>query len=58
MRKDSPLIAVMDGDKLIGLSIHCPTAAYPQPDKLELELVRIFEEHKNQQAKKEIENET
>lgn len=53
MRKESPLVFVFDGDRLVSLFINCPTATYPAPSIVELELVRIFNEHKNQQTKLE-----
>jgi len=61
MRKESPLMTIWSGDKLVGLHIHCPTAACPQPDRLEEELVRIFNEKikletENEKLKKAIEN--
>jgi hypothetical protein len=59
-RKSSPLIAIFDGDKLVGLEINAPTATCSQPSVGELELVRIFKEYQQLQsdlteANKEIE---
>lgn len=51
MRKESPLMTIWDGGKLVGLHIHCPTATCPQPDRLEEELVRIFNEKMELEAK-------
>jgi hypothetical protein len=46
MRKESPMIAIWEGDKLIGLEIHQETATQPEPTMLEKELVKIFTQNK------------
>lgn len=48
--RESPMISIWDGDKLVGLQINQPVATSPTPTKLEIELVRIFNEHKQLQA--------
>lgn len=50
--RESPLLKIWDGDRLIGLEIHCPTTTSPQPTRFEEELVRIFNE--NERRKKAI----
>lgn len=45
MAKKSAMKQLWDGNKLVGLIIHCPTAANVAPTRFEEEIVRIFNEH-------------
>jgi len=53
MAKESAMFYVWDNDVLVDLFIHCPTTASTAPTPAEIELVRIFNEHKQLQAKNE-----
>ena len=44
--RESSLIRIWEGDRLVGLQIHYPTATCFQPTQEEKELVRIFNENK------------
>ncbi len=44
--RESPLITVFDGDKLVNVFISYESATSPQPNVFEKEVVRIFEENK------------
>lgn len=48
--KESALIYIIEGSKLVGLEVQQPTATHPAPTPTELELVRIFKEHKKMKA--------
>ena len=49
---ESPMIKIMEGDKLVGLTIIMPrTATDPQPTPFEKEIVRIFHEHLKLQSR-------
>jgi predicted nuclease with TOPRIM domain len=52
--RNSPLIKVFDGDKLVHLELRQNVASDPIPDKFELEILRIFNEskQKNEEIKK------
>lgn len=45
MPRESPLMKIWEGNKLVGLVMHCNTASQPEPTPFEWEIVRIFEEH-------------
>ncbi len=53
MARSSPLIYVFEGDKLVSLFLHQPTATTDSPNTTELELVRLFNEHKALQSENE-----
>jgi hypothetical protein len=50
--RESPVITVWDGSRIVDMFIHTRTAAHPQPDECDKELVRIFKEY---QRLKEVE---
>lgn len=46
--KDSPIMFVMDGNKLVDVIRTDDTASKQNPDQVELEVMRIVKEHKKQ----------
>ena len=46
MPKESDLIKIIEGNKLVYLQLHYPDASAPAPTVFEQEIVRIFHEHR------------